>query len=78
MSYAYTVLTVSPAAYEEIYKRLRAAGFDAATEDGALDMHGLALRAETAHRPGCSLDLNHIGPCMMVAGLLYVPCPDCR
>ena len=47
MTHTYAILPISPEAFDEIALALRAAGYDHAfTEDG-LDMHGIALAAET-------------------------------
>jgi len=44
MSHTYALLEVSPAAYAEIAAKLREAGYDHAFgDDGAIDMHGIAL-----------------------------------
>jgi hypothetical protein len=46
MTYTYAVLEVSDATYEEIAKKLKAAGYDDVLgEDGELDMHGIAILA---------------------------------
>ena len=50
MSYTYVILELSPAAYEEIAKKLREAGYDRAfhRDDGrtVIDMHGIAIAPE--------------------------------
>ena len=47
MTYTYAVLEVSKAAYDEIAAKLRDAGYDHAfTDEGEIDMHGIALAAE--------------------------------
>lgn len=47
MSYTYAILDLSPAAYQEIAGKLRAAGYDHAFhQDGGrtvIDMHGIAV-----------------------------------
>ena len=54
MTYSHAVLHVSPATYAEIRAKLDAAGYEHTfyTHDGAeiLDMHGIALQAETTAR----------------------------
>ncbi len=51
-TYTYTVLEVSPAVYDEISRRLRAAGQEGADDErGLVDMHGLALRAMPQRAP---------------------------
>jgi len=54
MTYSYAVLTVSSATYAEIRAKLDAAGYEHIfyIHDGAeiLDMHGIALQAETTAR----------------------------
>lgn len=52
MTYTFVVMEVSPAVYDEVEAKLRAAGYDHAIEDGYLDMHGLAL----AKRPETRFD----------------------
>lgn len=42
----YVILDVSPSTYEEIYLKLRAAGYDHLINGGTINMHGLALEAE--------------------------------
>lgn len=43
-TYIYVTLEVSPAAYDEIAAKLKAAAYDHCFgEDGAIDMHGLAI-----------------------------------
>lgn len=52
MTYTYATLEISRAAYDEIYEKLKAAGYDSAIEDeGLIDMHGIALTwdAEETH-----------------------------
>ncbi len=52
VTHTFAELKVSAAAFDEIAARLRAAGYDHAFIDGAIDMHGLGLtRAEA---PGAS------------------------
>ena len=48
MTYTYAILEVSPACWQEIAGKLRAAGYDHAFHDfgAVLDMAGLALRVE--------------------------------
>ena len=51
----YAILKVSPAAYEEISKALRAAGYDHAFHDDdehgpIVDMHGIALASAGARK----------------------------
>ena len=43
MTYTYAELEISPAAYDEIEAKLKAAGYDQALHDGRLDMEGIAL-----------------------------------
>lgn len=44
MSHTYALLEVSATAYDEIRKLLEAAGYGHAfADDGAIDMHGIAL-----------------------------------
>lgn len=56
MSHTYVELELSPAAYEEIVDKLRAAGYDHALfarEDGngyTADMHGLAVVREPTYK----------------------------
>lgn len=46
-THTYALLEVSNAAYEEIAAKLRAADYHHAFNEGAIDMHGIALvRAE--------------------------------
>lgn len=46
-THTYAELEVSPAAYEEIAAKLRAAGYDHAfMENGAIDMHRIGLLCE--------------------------------
>lgn len=48
MTYTYALLEVSPEAYDEIRKKLEAAGYQHAFgADGEIDMHGIALTRET-------------------------------
>lgn len=43
-THTYALLPVSAAAYDEIHKALTEAGYDHVfMEDGAIDLHGLAL-----------------------------------
>jgi hypothetical protein len=47
MTHIYALLPISPAAYEEISQKLRAAGYAEAFDgDGVIDMHGLAVVIE--------------------------------
>lgn len=46
-TYTYTTLAVSQAAYDEIRAKLAAAQYDHAFhEEGRIDMHGIALKAQ--------------------------------
>jgi hypothetical protein len=43
-THTYAELELSPAAYEEISRKLREAGYDHAfMDDGAIDMHGIGV-----------------------------------
>lgn len=43
--HTYALLELSPAAYEEIAKKLRDAGYDHAFNDeGEIDMHGIGVK----------------------------------
>lgn len=44
MSYTYAVLDVSPAVFEEVKTKLKAAGYDHAFDGDVIDMHGIALK----------------------------------
>jgi hypothetical protein len=47
MTYTYAILEVTRKTYDEIYKKLKAAGCsDQIDGDGTLDMHGIALAEE--------------------------------
>lgn len=51
----YAILEVSPAAHEEISKKLRAAGYDHALHEDdehgtVVDMHGIALARNPQHQ----------------------------
>ena len=47
MTHTYVVLELSPAAYDEIAGKLRAAAYDHAFgDDGEIDMHGIAVKRE--------------------------------
>ncbi len=52
ITHTYALLEVSPGAYEEIAGKLRAAGYDHAFDEGAIDMHGLALTKSVPERDG--------------------------
>lgn len=55
-THTYATLEVSHAAYNEVEKLLRAAGYGHAfMPDGAIDMHGIALTKATKYRKcdGC-------------------------
>ena len=56
MTHTYALLEVSAAAYEEIAKKLREAGYDHAfNAEGEIDMHGIGLSraaATEAEGPG--------------------------
>ena len=47
MTHTYVVLELSPAAYDEIAGKLKAAAYDHAFgDDGEIDMHGIAVKRE--------------------------------
>jgi hypothetical protein len=46
MAHTFATLEVSAAAFAEVAQKLRAAGYDHAFVDEALDMHGIALVVE--------------------------------
>ena len=45
-TYTYVTMDVSGLTYDEIAKKLRAAGYDHVFHEGLIDMHGLALKKE--------------------------------
>lgn len=51
VTHTYAILEVSPATYEEIREKLKAAGcvlaFDRDSEGEMIDMHGIALRVRS-------------------------------
>ena len=47
MSHTYATLPVTPSTFEEIFKKLKEAGYDHALEEGLIDMHGIARVLET-------------------------------
>lgn len=63
MSHTYATLEVSADAYDEIRKKLEAAGYrHAFHEDGLIDMHGIALERLPRwndDRPPCGGDRCH-------------------
>jgi hypothetical protein len=51
MTYTYAIMEVSRKIYNEIYNKLKAAGYsDQIDVDGNLDMHGIALAVENVRR----------------------------
>lgn len=51
-THTYAELELSPAAYDEIAQKLRAAGYDHAfMEDGAIDMHGIGVTKADVQPP---------------------------
>lgn len=46
MSHTYVVLDISPAAYNEIKRKLVAAGYDHTFHEDVIDMHGIAVKAQ--------------------------------
>jgi hypothetical protein len=55
MTYTYAVLEVSPAAYVEVERKLREAGYEhAIAVDGTIDLHGIALERPRRHANSCS------------------------
>jgi hypothetical protein len=52
-TYTYAEMEVTAAAYDEIAGKLRAAGYDHAFNDGAIDMHGIGLTRAAAPQPLC-------------------------
>lgn len=45
VTHTYAILDLSPAAYDEIAEKLRAAGYDHSFhEDNIIDMHGIAVK----------------------------------
>jgi hypothetical protein len=88
MTYTYAELEVSPAAYEEIADKLKAAGYDHAfhaREDGrgyTVDMHGIGLTKadafeqaqEVLQREPCAHpDVCTCGKCREVGVAVYGP-----
>lgn len=47
-THTYALLELSPAAYDEIAGKLRAAGYHHAFNDGVIDMHGIGIASEKA------------------------------
>jgi hypothetical protein len=70
-TYTYVTLEISPAAYDEIAGKLKASAYDHCFgEDGAIDMHGLAItrgpsqmipvgHLEVGHTAGGEVIVNH-------------------
>ena len=58
MTHTYAIMKVSRSTYDEVYKKLKAAGYsDQIDRDGNLDMHGIALAEEDdVYDQGGSLD----------------------
>lgn len=49
-THTYAVLEISNAAYDEIRAKLEAAGYQHAfMDDGEIDMHGIAVKAESTN-----------------------------
>jgi len=51
-THTYALLELSKTAYDEIAAKLRAAGYDHAFIDGAIDMHGLAVVVDPNYTAG--------------------------
>lgn len=56
MTYTYAILEISSSAYNEIKEKLEKAGYqDQFHEDKGsvvIDMHGIALKSDSARKPG--------------------------
>jgi hypothetical protein len=60
-THTYAILEVSDDAYHEIAGKLRAAGYDHAFhEDGAIDMHGIALAPQSGEVPSDPAEADEI------------------
>ncbi len=91
MTYTYAILDVSPEAHQEIHVKLKAAGYQRALhEDGVIDMHGIALRAEKGSKPDAEQWLiiqagykalrrdGNVGAFKLALQLAgFAPCPGC-
>lgn len=53
-THTFATLEVSQAAFDEIEKKLREAGYDHAFVDGLIDMHGIALEREKSDQSPAS------------------------
>lgn len=65
MTHTYAELEVSPRAFEEIAAKLRAAGYEHAFENGAIDMHGIGLLAAKPEAPPAVVGVR--GPTILTA-----------
>lgn len=50
-THTYALLEVSPATYDEVAEKLKAADYDHAFVEGAIDMHGIGLQRGPAPPP---------------------------
>ena len=60
-THTYAVLDVSEATYREVREKLGAAGYEHAFDRGIIDMHGIALRAESVNLKALQLEIRDDG-----------------
>lgn len=70
VTHTYAILELSPAAYSEIREKLAAAGYSDQFQDDLIDMHGIAVTAESAAHPN-SMGLQSSEPAKAVAGPVF-------
>jgi len=73
VTHTYALLKVSFSTYDEIAAYLRAAGYDHAFHDGAIDMHGIALIKEEREQAAQTYEVP-AGECIRCGGSNTSPC----